>query len=193
MFGKRTRSPRSPPLPFGERIEVRGGCSRRCVIEARFVASPPPACPLTPTLSPKGRGGKSRSHAPPHGVHRRTSNWQRCAAKARLGRRPPLPRRRLPLQASAPHGAAENLPMDQLDDVLNQDLDPTETREGIDSLSAVISHDGTERAPSLLEQMVDSPRRAGGYLPFAPTPAYVNPIAPANEAKSPGDAAMEWR
>src|SRR5690348_7360120 len=83
--------------------------------------------------------------------------------------------------------------MDQLDDVLNQDLDPTETREWIDSLSAVINHDGTERAHYLLEQMVDSTRRAGGYLPFDPTTAYVNTIAPANEAKSPGDAAMEWR
>lgn len=83
--------------------------------------------------------------------------------------------------------------MDQLDDILNQDLDPTETREWIDSLNAVINHDGTERAHFLLEQMVDSTRRAGGYLPFDPTTAYVNTIAPANEAKFPGDAAMEWR
>ncbi|MDE2317258.1 MAG: pyruvate dehydrogenase (acetyl-transferring), homodimeric type, partial [Xanthomonadaceae bacterium] len=83
--------------------------------------------------------------------------------------------------------------MDQLDDILNQDLDPTETREWIDSLNAVINHDGTERAHFLLEQMVDSTRRAGGYLPFDPTTAYVNTIAPANEAKMPGDPAMEWR
>ena len=83
--------------------------------------------------------------------------------------------------------------MDQLDDILNQDLDPTETREWIDSLNAVINHDGTERAHYLLEQMVDSTRRAGGYLPFDPTTAYVNTIAPASEARMPGDAAMEWR
>ncbi|WP_424683042.1 pyruvate dehydrogenase (acetyl-transferring), homodimeric type [Frateuria sp. YIM B11624] len=83
--------------------------------------------------------------------------------------------------------------MDQLDDVLNQDLDPTETREWVESLNAVIQHDGTERAHYLLERMVDSTRRSGGYLPFDPTTEYVNTIAPANEAKSPGDAAMEWR
>ncbi|MGA0586929.1 pyruvate dehydrogenase (acetyl-transferring), homodimeric type [Dyella sp. KRB-257] len=83
--------------------------------------------------------------------------------------------------------------MDQLDDILHQDIDPTETREWIESLNAVISHDGTERAHYLLEKMVDSTRRAGGYLPFDPTTEYVNTIAPPNEAKCPGDAAMEWR
>ncbi|HET8765611.1 MAG TPA: pyruvate dehydrogenase (acetyl-transferring), homodimeric type, partial [Rhodanobacter sp.] len=83
--------------------------------------------------------------------------------------------------------------MDQLDDILDQDLDPTETKEWVESLNAVINHDGTERAHYLLEQMVDTTRRAGGHLPFDPTTAYVNTIAPANEAKSPGDAAMEWR
>ena len=83
--------------------------------------------------------------------------------------------------------------MDQLDDILNQDIDPTETREWMDSLDAVIHHDGTERAHFLLERMVDTTRRAGGYLPFDPTTEYVNTIAPANEAKMPGDAAMEWR
>src|SRR6185312_13438394 len=68
--------------------------------------------------------------------------------------------------------------MDQLEDILNQDIDPTETREWMDSLDAVIQHDGTERAHFLLERMVDTTRRSGGYLPFDPTTAY---------------AAMEWR
>ncbi|WNL46813.1 pyruvate dehydrogenase (acetyl-transferring), homodimeric type [Dyella sp. BiH032] len=83
--------------------------------------------------------------------------------------------------------------MDQLDDILHQDLDPTETQEWVDSLNAVINHDGTERAHYLLERMVDSTRRAGGYLPFDPTTEYVNTIPPSREAKSPGDAAIEWR
>ncbi|SFR92307.1 pyruvate dehydrogenase E1 component [Dyella sp. OK004] len=83
--------------------------------------------------------------------------------------------------------------MDQLDDILHQDLDPTETQEWVDSLTAVINHDGTERAHYLLEKMVDSTRRAGGYLPFNPTTEYVNTISPGNEAKMSGDAAMEWR
>jgi pyruvate dehydrogenase E1 component len=83
--------------------------------------------------------------------------------------------------------------MDQLDDIVHQDLDPTETQEWVDSLNAVINHDGTERAHYLLEKMVDSTRRAGGYLPFDPTTEYVNTIPASREAKSPGDAAIEWR
>ena len=83
--------------------------------------------------------------------------------------------------------------MDQLDDILDQDIDPTETKEWVESLTAVISHDGTERAHYLLERMVDSTRRSGGYLPFDPTTQYVNTIPPSQEVKSPGDAAMEWR
>ncbi len=83
--------------------------------------------------------------------------------------------------------------MDQLDDILDQDRDPTETREWIESLDAVIQHDGTERAHFLLERMVDTTRRSGGHLPFSPTTDYVNTIAPGQEAKSPGDASMEWR
>ncbi len=83
--------------------------------------------------------------------------------------------------------------MDQMQDILDQDLDPTETREWIDSLSAVINADGPQRAHFLLERMVDATRRSGGYLPFDPTTEYVNTIPAQLEAKSPGDAALEWR
>ncbi|MEO6968363.1 MAG: pyruvate dehydrogenase (acetyl-transferring), homodimeric type [Rhodanobacteraceae bacterium] len=78
-------------------------------------------------------------------------------------------------------------------DILDQDPDPTETREWIDSIDAVIGADGTARAHWLLEKMVDETRRAGGHLPFDPTTEYVNTIPPHLQAKSPGDAAMEWR
>ncbi|RYD14815.1 MAG: pyruvate dehydrogenase (acetyl-transferring), homodimeric type [Lysobacteraceae bacterium] len=83
--------------------------------------------------------------------------------------------------------------MNPLNDILDQDLDPTETREWIDSLKGVIDADGTERAHFLVERMVDETRRAGGYLPFAPTTEYVNTIPPHLEARMPGDANMEWR
>ncbi|MFO1507741.1 MAG: pyruvate dehydrogenase (acetyl-transferring), homodimeric type [Lysobacterales bacterium] len=83
--------------------------------------------------------------------------------------------------------------MNQLQDILDQDLDPTETREWLDAVKGVIHSDGTERAHFILERLVDETRRAGGYLPFQPTTEYVNTIPPHLEAKSPGDAAMEWR
>ena len=56
--------------------------------------------------------------------------------------------------------------MNMLQDILNQDLDPGETREWTEALSAVINADGPERAHYLLERMVDTTRRAGGHLPF---------------------------
>ncbi len=90
-------------------------------------------------------------------------------------------------------GASMRIAMNQLNDILDQDLDPTETREWIDSLTGVINADGTERAHFLLERMVDETRRAGGHLPFAPTTQYVNTIPPHLEARSPGDPAMEWK
>jgi pyruvate dehydrogenase E1 component len=44
-----------------------------------------------------------------------------------------------------------------------------------------------------MERMVDETRRAGGHLPFPMTTDYVNTIPPSREAKSDGDAALEWR
>jgi len=83
--------------------------------------------------------------------------------------------------------------MDQLEDILQQDPDPSETREWIESMDAVLEHGGAPRAHYLLERMVDQTRRAGGTLPFAPTTEYINTIPPEREAHSPGDAAIEWR
>ncbi|MGH8147132.1 MAG: pyruvate dehydrogenase (acetyl-transferring), homodimeric type [Rhodanobacteraceae bacterium] len=76
---------------------------------------------------------------------------------------------------------------------IDQDPDPRETREWVESIDAVIHAEGTERAHQLLEKLVGETRRAGGHLPFSPTTEYVNTIPPQLEAKSPGDAAMEWR
>jgi pyruvate dehydrogenase E1 component len=83
--------------------------------------------------------------------------------------------------------------MNWLNEMLQSDPDPQETREWIDSMQAVINNNGALRAHQLLEGMVEVTRRAGAYLPFSPTTEYVNTIAAPNEAKSPGDAALEWR
>ena len=74
--------------------------------------------------------------------------------------------------------------MNQLQELLEQDIDPTESKEWVEALTAVINADGPERAHYLLEKMVDETRRAGGHIPFAPTTAYVNTIPPQAEAKS---------
>ncbi|MCR6664306.1 MAG: pyruvate dehydrogenase (acetyl-transferring), homodimeric type [Luteimonas sp.] len=83
--------------------------------------------------------------------------------------------------------------MNWLNDVLENDPNPTETREWIESLKAVIDNAGPERAHQLLEDMVELTRRAGAHLPFAPTTEYVNTIPTHMEPKIPGDQTLEWK
>lgn len=83
--------------------------------------------------------------------------------------------------------------MNWLNDVLQNDPDPTETREWIESLKAVIDHSGPERAHHLLQDMVELTRRAGAHLPFAPTTEYINTIPAHLEPKMPGDQTLEWK
>jgi len=83
--------------------------------------------------------------------------------------------------------------MNWLNEMLNNDPNPLETREWIESLKAVIDIEGPQRAHQLLEGMVELSRRSGAYLPFSPTTEYVNTIAPQLETKSNGDAELEWR
>ena len=83
--------------------------------------------------------------------------------------------------------------MAQLEPPSGADLDPAETTEWLESIDAVIRHDGAARAHFLLERMASSRRGNGVALPFTTTTDYVNTISPEREARNPGDAAMEWR
>ena len=83
--------------------------------------------------------------------------------------------------------------MSWLNDILDNDRDPTETKEWLESLKAVLDHDGPDRAHELLERMVELTRRAGAQLPFDPTTEYINTIPAHLEPKIPGDANMEWK
>ena len=73
------------------------------------------------------------------------------------------------------------------------DLDPTETQEWLDALTAVINEEGPERAHFLIEQLIDLNRRSGGHLPYQATTAYLNTIPVGEEKKSPGNNDLEWR
>ena len=83
--------------------------------------------------------------------------------------------------------------MSWINEVLSNDHDPKETKEWLESLKAVLDHDGAERAHHLLERMVELTRRAGGNLPFHPTTEYINTIPSESEPVMDGDLAMEWR
>jgi pyruvate dehydrogenase E1 component len=83
--------------------------------------------------------------------------------------------------------------MNPLQDILDADLDPSETQEWIEAMNAVLAHDGPERAHQLLERMVEVSRRAGAVLPFQPTTEYINTIPPHLQPPMPGDAGLEWK
>lgn len=73
------------------------------------------------------------------------------------------------------------------------DLDPEETREWLDSLDAVIRHQGRERAAYLLKQLVDRADQVDLPLPRAMTTPFRNTIPVTREKRMPGDLFMERR
>lgn len=76
---------------------------------------------------------------------------------------------------------------------LNQDIDPQETQEWLESLEAVLEVDGVERAHHILESLIDKARRNGAHLPFKATTAYLNTIPAGQEPQMPGDRTLEAR
>jgi pyruvate dehydrogenase E1 component len=73
------------------------------------------------------------------------------------------------------------------------DIDPTETREWIEALEALIERDGSERAHFLIEQLVAVTRHAGFDIPFSANTAYLNTIPVARQAPFPGDHVVEGK
>jgi pyruvate dehydrogenase E1 component len=73
------------------------------------------------------------------------------------------------------------------------DIDPTETREWLESIDSVLATHGPERTHFLLNQMIDFARRSGAYLPYAPNTAYLNTIPTGQQPEYPGDRSIERR
>ena len=73
------------------------------------------------------------------------------------------------------------------------DADPTETQEWLDAFASVLKSQGPERAHFLLEALTEKARRSGAHIPFSANTAYVNTIPVEQEARSPGDHALEWK
>ena len=71
------------------------------------------------------------------------------------------------------------------------DIDPIETQEWLDSLSAVISKDGSGRAHYLLKKLIDETYKEGSHKPLTRNTPYINTISPEHEVKSPGDQNIE--
>jgi len=74
---------------------------------------------------------------------------------------------------------------------LDNDRDPTETREWLDALDSVEAFDGVDRVDELLNGIVGAARRKGAKLSFAANTAYINTIPPHAELAHPGDRTIE--
>ena len=76
---------------------------------------------------------------------------------------------------------------------MDQDRDPTETREWLDALNSVEAFEGVGRVDELLEGVIQAARRKGAKLSFAANTAYVNTIPPHDEPTHPGDRVLEHK
>jgi pyruvate dehydrogenase E1 component len=76
---------------------------------------------------------------------------------------------------------------------LPEDVDPQETAEFVESIEAVIRHQGPDRARFLLETMLAVANRSGVRLPSGITTPYVNTIPVEEQPTFPGDRAIERR
>src|SRR5579884_2153994 len=73
------------------------------------------------------------------------------------------------------------------------DIDSQETSEWLEALDAVVAHDGPDRARQLLTRVIERAQHQGtGPIASLNTP-YINTIAPEQEARLPGDPALERR
>jgi len=73
------------------------------------------------------------------------------------------------------------------------DIDPTETREWLESIDSVLTAQGPQRAHFLLNRIIDHARRSGAYLPYSPNTAYLNTISVGRQPEYPGDRSLERR
>src|SRR5262245_61281458 len=76
---------------------------------------------------------------------------------------------------------------------ITEDADPQETAEWLDSLAALIAHQGPDRARFLLETLLAAANKAGAKLPAGVTTPYVNTIAFDEQPPFPGNRDLERR
>jgi len=73
------------------------------------------------------------------------------------------------------------------------DSDPLETQEWREALDGVVEFEGPERAEFLLDQVLAEARRKGAPVPYSANTPYLNTIPPDQQARHPGDRAVEHR
>ena len=73
------------------------------------------------------------------------------------------------------------------------DLDPLETNDWLDSLTAVIEKDGDQRAHFLIKELINKAYMKGVNIPYTQNTPYINTIPSGEEKKSNGDQNIERR
>ena len=73
------------------------------------------------------------------------------------------------------------------------DLDPLETNDWLDSLTAVIEKDGNQRAHYLIKELINKAYMEGANIPYTQNTPYINTIPVNEEKKSNGDQNIERR
>ncbi len=71
------------------------------------------------------------------------------------------------------------------------DTDPQETKEWLESLAAVVEHEGPARAHYLIETLIATARQEGVNIPYSATTEYINTIPAEQQPPYPGDPDME--
>ena len=77
--------------------------------------------------------------------------------------------------------------------VKKQDIDPLETKDWLESISAVLNKDGKHRAQFLIKEIIEHSYKEGSDLVLSRNTPYINTISPEAESKSPGDQNIERR
>ncbi len=71
------------------------------------------------------------------------------------------------------------------------DIDPIETKEWLESLSAVLEKDGKNRAQFLIKKLIEHSYKEGSDLVLSRNTPYINTIKPEDEKRSNGDQNLE--
>ena len=80
---------------------------------------------------------------------------------------------------------------EKIEVIASGDIDPVETKEWMESLSAVLEKDGKHRAQFLIKQLIEHSYKEGSDLVLSRNTPYINTISPDEEVKSPGDQNLE--
>jgi len=75
----------------------------------------------------------------------------------------------------------------------DDDIDPLETNEWLDSLTAVMEKDGNQRAHYLIKELINKAYMEGANIPYTQNTPYINTIPVNEEKKSNGDQNIERR